>query len=197
DAADELVVKRLVLAVPEWPQDVEEAGDDQHPEEGWDDCPDQRADVPERPALVAVESDRRARGHLSDRLPAFGVADGVVKCRAGEVDEIRERAQEAREGPTPRGEDRQSEDERSNSEADEQRIDDRRAHALAVLRVPEGLDGVSGGGGHAGVRLRWRGSVHRRRCVSRKAVVRCQASSLAALSYSGRDGSSNQFFVFA
>ena len=185
-----------VLAVPQRPEDVEEARDEQQPKEGRDESADERAQIPERTVFAAVEPDGRACRHLADRLAALRVADGVVQRRPCQVDQIRERAQKAREWTAAGGEDRQSEDERADGEADEERIDDGRAHALPVLRVPERLDDVDGGG-HARVRLRWRGPVQRRRCVSRRAAVRFHACSLAALSYSGRDGSSNQCLVFA
>ena len=82
-AADELVVERLVLAVPHRPQHVEETGDDQHPEEGRDERSDEGADVPERPVLVAIKADRSACRRLADRLPALGVAGGVVTSACG------------------------------------------------------------------------------------------------------------------
>src|SRR5258705_11267874 len=98
-----------MLAVPHRPEDIEQSGDDQDPEEGRDERANERADVTEGSVLVAVQADRGPCRHLADGLPALGVADRVVQSGARYIDDIRERVQQVCERSAAAGEDREAE----------------------------------------------------------------------------------------
>ena len=100
-------MQRLVFAVPQWPENVERAGNDQQPHERRKERSDEGARVPERAVLIAVKPYRGVRPQLADRLAALGVADGVGDGRACELDEVREGAEDPRERSAARRERRE------------------------------------------------------------------------------------------